>query len=99
MDKIKLYDGTILDIADYASLDHIVHQAKTAAKAREAANAFTDNNLRHVEFMHGDEVNGIYDNLGLTEILHSAEEEGAEPTAEENPRIEGKTVYISLYQK
>lgn len=100
MDKIKLFDGTVLDIEDSASLDHIVHQAKTAAKARAAAEAFTDANLRHVEFLHGDSINGIYDDLSL--IVYEAEPaaDGEEPAAAlANPLVEGKTVTIALYQK
>lgn len=100
MDKIKLFDGTILDIEDSASLDHIVHQAKSAAKARAAADAFTDANLKHVEFLHGDLTNGIYDNLGLIVYEAAPAEEGEEPAAAPaNPLVEGKTVTIALYQK
>ena len=88
MDKIKLFDGTILTIEDYAAISRIVHNAKSAAKAQAAAEKFTDENLRHVEFLHDDVVNGIYDNLGLI-----VDEET------QNPYVDGKTVTISLYQK
>lgn len=88
MDKIKLFDGTIFSIEDYAAISRIVHNAKSTAKAQAAAEKFTDENLRHVEFLHDDVINGIYDNLGLI-------------TGEEleNPRVDGKTVTVSLYQK
>ena len=89
MDKIKLFDGTTLNIEDYASISHIVHKAGSTAKAQAAAEKFTDENLRHVEFLHGSETAGIYDDLGLTQ----AEEGGS------NPTIDGATVTISLYQK
>ena len=95
MDKIKLFDGTALEIEDYASLAHIVHTAKSAAKAETAASKFTDENLRHVEFLHDDVINGIYDNLGLIAGTEGTEETEATP----NPLVEGKTVTIALYQK
>ncbi len=99
MDKIKLFDGTVLDIEDSASLDHIVHIAKTAAKAKAAADAFTAENLRHVEFLHGENINGIYDNLALVVYEAPAAEEGMEPQAPKaNPLIDGKTVTIALCQ-
>lgn len=88
MDKIKLFDGTTIAIEDYAAISRIVHNAKSAAKAQAAAEKFTDENLRHVEFLHDDVINGIYDNLGLI-----AGEDM------QNPYVDGKTVTISLYQK
>lgn len=88
MDKIKLFDGTTLAIEDYAAISRIVHNAKSSAKAQAAAEKFTDENLRHVEFLHDDVINGIYDNLGLI-----ADEEM------QNPYVDGKTITISLYQK
>lgn len=89
MDKIKLFDSTLLDIKDYASLSHIVHTAGSTAKAQAAAEKFTPENLQHVEFLHNGVINGIYDNLALTPV-----EEGGS-----NPTIDGATVTISLYQK
>jgi hypothetical protein len=89
MDKIKLFDTTTYEIEDGASLDRVIINAKTSAKAAEAAAAFTPENLQHVEFLHGSETAGIYDDLGLT----PAEEGGS------NPTIDGATVTISLYQK
>lgn len=88
MDKIKLFDTSTFDIEDGASLDRIVITAKSAAKAEQAAAAFTVENLAHVEFLHGDEVTGIYDGLNLTPV-----EEG-----ESNPAIDGKRIFVSLYQ-
>lgn len=109
MDKIKLFDSTTLEIEDGASLGHIVHKAKSAAAARKAAEAFTDANLTHVEFLHDGRVNGIYDNLGLiqyeaptvSEPVEGEEEEAAADPVEpkENPEIDGRTVTIALYQK
>lgn len=87
MDKIKLFDGTILAIEDYAAISHIVHKAGSTAKAQAAAEKFTDDNLRHVEFLHDDVINGIYDNLGLI-----VDEEM------QNPSVDGKIVTVSLYQ-
>ena len=89
MDKIKLFDGTTLNIEDYASISYIVHKAKSKAAAATAAAAFTAENLAHVEFLHDGAINGIYDNLALT----PAEDEGAQ-----NPLVEEATVTISLYQ-
>lgn len=89
MDKIKLFDTTTYEIEDGASLDRITVNAKTTAKAAEAAAAFTPENLQHVEFLHGIETTGIYDGLGLTPV-----EEGGS-----NPAIDGKRVFVSLYQK
>lgn len=88
MDKIKLFDGTTLAIEDYAAISRIVHNAKSSAKAQAAAEKFTDENLRHVEFLHDDVINGIYDNLGLI----SGDEEM------QNPSVDGKIVTVSLYQ-
>ena len=88
MDKIKLSNNTVFEIEDGASLANIVHNAKTATKAREAAAEFTAANLAHVEFLHEDMVNGIYNNLALTPT-----DEGAE-----NPAVDGKKVTISLCQ-
>ena len=88
MDKIKLFDTTAYEIEDGASLDRVIINARTAAKAAEAAAAFTPENLQHVEFLHGIETTGIYDGLGLTPV-----EEG-----ESNPAIEGNRVFVSLYQ-
>lgn len=88
MDKIKLFDNSTFDIEDGASLDHIVMTARTSAKAQQAAAKFTAENLTHVEFLHGDDVTGIYDNLGLTPV----EEDAA------NPVVDGRTVTVSLYQ-
>ena len=88
MDKIKLFDLTIFDIDDGASLDHITITTKSAAKAQQAAAAFTPGNLAHVEFLHGEDITGIYNDLVLTPV-----EEG-----ENNPTIEGKAVIVSLSQ-
>ena len=88
MEKIRLADATVFEIENFASLSHIVHNAKTAAKAQTAAAKFTAANLVHVEFLEGDLVNGIYENLGLTPV-----EEGME-----NPVVDGKKVTVSLYQ-
>lgn len=87
MEKIKLFDGTILDIEMFASLPNVVHVAKSSAKARQAAALFTSENLRHVEFLEGDRVNGVFNNLALIA------EEGME-----NPIIDGNRVTVSLYQ-
>lgn len=90
MDKIKLFDTSTFDIEDGASLDHIIINAKTAAKANAAAAKFTSQNLVHVEFLHGDETTGIYENLALTEVSEDAETQ--------NPSVNGKKVTVSLYQ-
>lgn len=90
MDKIKLFDTSTFDIADGASLDRIVINAKTAAKANTAAAKFTTENLVHVEFLHGDEITGVYENLALTEV--------GEESEEQNPSVDGKIVTVSLYQ-
>lgn len=89
MDKIKLFNNVSFDIEDGARLDSITIVTKSAAKAREAAEAITAENLAHVEFLHGDEVTGIYENLGLTPV-----EEGMS-----NPVVDGKKITVSLYQQ
>lgn len=96
MDKIKLFDSTTFDIEDGASLGHIVHMAKSAAKAQSIAAKITEDNLVHVEFWHDDVLTGVYENLGLTGTS-ATEEDGADPV--QNPMIDGKVVTISLYQK
>ena len=90
MDKIKLFDTSTFDIEDGASINHIVINAKTAAKANAAAAKFTPQNLVHVEFLHGDETTGIYENLALTEVVEESETQ--------NPYVDGKMVTVSLYQ-
>ena len=88
MDKIKLSNNTVFEIEDGASLNRIVISTKSAAKAQQAAAAFTPGNLAHVEFMHGEDITGIYNDLVLTPV-----EEG-----ENNTIVEGKAVIVSLSQ-
>lgn len=66
MDHIKLTDGTQVTIEDGASLDRIVHIAKTDADAVAVCAAVTAANLAHVEFCtEEDEAYGVYDGLIL----------------------------------
>ena len=63
MDKIKLVDGTIIDIEDGASLADITHIATNEANAMFVCGKVTENNVSHLEFLHDDAVTGQYDGI------------------------------------
>lgn len=63
MDKIKLVDGTIIDIEDGASLAEVTHIAANEAGAMFVCSKITPENVEHLDFLHGDAVTGSYDHV------------------------------------
>lgn len=63
MDKIKLVDGTTIDIEDGASLADITHIATNEANAMFVCGKVTPENVEHLEFLHDDAVTGQYDGI------------------------------------
>ena len=63
MDKIKLVDGTTIDIEDGASLADITHIATNEANAMFVCGKVTADNVSHLEFLHDDAVTGQYDGI------------------------------------
>lgn len=63
MDKIKLVDGTTIDIEDGASLANITHIATNEAGAMFVCGKVTPENVTHLDFLHGDAVTGSYDHI------------------------------------
>ena len=84
MDKIKFFDTTTAQIEDFASIARVVHQAGSTAAAEALAEKITPENLVHVEFLHDDLVNGIYNDLA---------------NADGFPVVDGKTVIMSFVQQ
>ena len=66
MDKIKLVDGTIIDIEDGASLADITHIATNEANAMFVCGKVTADNVSHLEFLHDDAVTGQYDGIAIS---------------------------------
>lgn len=84
MDKLKFIDGTIIDIEDGASLDHITHIARNEADALFVCGKVTSENVEHLDFLHGEAVTGSYDHVII-----------AAPTTRENG--EGETVIVRMH--
>lgn len=63
MDKIKLVDGTTIDIEDGASLADITHIATNEAGAMFVCGKVTPENVTHLDFLHGEAVTGSYDHI------------------------------------
>ena len=84
MDKLKLYDGTLIDIEDGASLFSITHIARNEADALFVCGKVTAENVSHLEFFHGELLTGQYDNVII-----------AAPTTREDG--EGETVIVRMH--
>lgn len=63
MDKLRLMDGTEIDIEDGASLGDITHIASNEANAVFVCGKITPDNVTHLEFLHDDAVTGDYQNV------------------------------------
>ena len=84
MDKLKFYDGTLIDIEDGASLAEITHIARNEADALFVCGKVTAENVSHLEFFHGELLTGQYDNIII-----------AAPTTREDG--EGETVVVRMH--
>ena len=63
MDKIILKDQTSFEIADGSSLGNIQIKAENFDAVKTITDAFTDDNLSEVTFIHNDTVSGKYTDL------------------------------------
>ena len=63
MDKLKLKDGTVIEIEDGASLGNITHIAANEANAMFICGKVTAENVEHLDFLHGDAVTGSYNHV------------------------------------
>jgi hypothetical protein len=63
MDKIILKDQTSFEIADGASLGNIKIKAENFDAIKTITDAFIENNLKEVTFVHNDAVSGKYTDL------------------------------------
>lgn len=84
MDKLKLMDGTIIDIEDGATLSDVTHIASNEANAMYVCNKVTAENVEHLEFLHGELITGSYDHVII-----------AAPTTREDG--EGETVIVRMH--
>ena len=84
MDKIKLVDGTTIDIEEGASLGEVTHIASNEANALFVCGKVTPENVTHLDFLHGDAVTGSYDHVII-----------AAPTTREDG--EGETVIVRMH--
>lgn len=84
MGKLKLMDGTLIDIEDGASLGDVIHIARNEADALFVCGKVTAENVAHLEFYHGELLTGQYDNIII-----------AAPTTRENG--EGETVVVRMH--
>ena len=70
MDKIIFADKTEYEIKEGASLGNVVVQVESFADLQGIADALTKaGNLKTVQFSHGDEVNGEFDDLTRVGML------------------------------
>ena len=84
MDKLKFYDGTIINIEDGASLADITHIARNEADAIFVCGKVTAENVVTLQFLHGEAVTGDYQNVVI-----------AAPTTREDG--EGETVVVRMH--
>lgn len=84
MDKLKLTDGTIIEIEDGASLAEVTHIATNEANAMFVCGKVTPENVASLQFLHGEAVTGDYQNVVI-----------AAPTTREDG--EGETVIVRMH--
>lgn len=84
MDKIKLVDGTTIDIEDGASLSNVTHIANNEADAIFVCEKVTPENVTSLQFIHDDAVTGDYQGIMISE-----------PTTRENG--DGETVIVRMH--
>ena len=70
MDKLKFYDGTLINIEDGASLGDITHIARNEADALFVCEKVTAENVKHLEFFH--DLRGVAEEKGDL-FLHTPE--------------------------
>jgi hypothetical protein len=63
MDKLKFMDGTIIGIEDGASLESVTHIATNEANALFVCGKVTAENVASLQFLHGEDVTGDYQNV------------------------------------
>lgn len=77
MDKIILKDQTTFEIAEGASLGNIQIKAENFDAVKTITDAFTEENIAEVAFIHNDEASGKYTNLksdGFTYVPNMGED-------------------------
>lgn len=84
MDKIKLVDGTTIDIEDGASLSNVTHIANNEADAIFVCEKITPENVTSLQFLHDDAVTGDYQGIMISE-----------PATRENG--DGETVIVRMH--
>ena len=84
MDKLRLMDGTEIDIEDGAALSDVTHIASNEANALYVCGKVTAENVASLQFLHGDAVTGDYQNVVI-----------AAPTTREDG--EGETVIVRMH--
>lgn len=63
MDKLKFFDGTVIDIEDGATLSEVMHIASNEANALYVCGKVTAENVSTLQFLHGEAVTGDYQNV------------------------------------
>lgn len=63
MDKLRLFDGTLIEIEDGASLAEVTHIAANEAAAILVCEKITPENVASLQFLHGEAVTGDYQNV------------------------------------
>ena len=84
MDKLRFFDGTIINIEDGASLSEVTHIAQNEADALFVCGKVTTDNVSHLEFIHNDMVTGEYQDIVIIS-----------PTTRENG--EGGSVIVRMH--
>ena len=84
MDKLKFFDGTVIDIEDGATLSEVTHIASNEANALFVCGKVTAENVSTLQFLHGEAVTGDYHNVVI-----------AAPTTREDG--EGETVIVRMH--
>ncbi len=94
MDKIILKNKTEFEIADGASLGNIKIKAENFDAIKTITDAFTENNLKEVTFVHNDAVSGKYTDLksdGFTYMPNVGEDGAEDGTYTVTVRLRTKT--------
>lgn len=94
MDKIILKDQTTFEIAEGASLGNIQIKAENFDAVKTITDAFTEENIAEVAFIHNDEASGKYTNLksdGFTYVPNTDEAGKEDGTYTVTIRLRTKT--------
>lgn len=78
MDKLKLFDGTIIDIEDGASLESVTHISENeAAAVFVCEKKITAENVATLQFLHGEAVTGDFQHVIIaTPTTRESNEDG-----------------------